>query len=355
MHFRLSTARQALKLGVVFGAFSTLAAFGQLADANVSEAAALRARMAPLAAKIGGDFSDAALARALGVDPKTFRDPRAGEGADLAPNPLLADLGPAADLSGLSGVEARLVNASTPFADAAPAAARPFVLTGPAADQKRAMTCMTQAVYFEAGSESTDGGRAVAQVVLNRMRNAMFPHSVCGVVYQGSSLSTGCQFSFTCDGSLSKPVAGWAWDRSKEIARDALHGRVFAGVGLATHYHADYVAPYWMRSVSKVATIGAHIFYRWPGELGQPQAFTAAYASHERMGAPPAPAPLAAPQDGLTLASAARGADGRMHAEIRLAAAEPAPVAVKATPVPITDRPPPLTVPAVAAQAVPAA
>ncbi len=353
MNFGHSTARQALKLGVVFGAFSTLAAFGQLADANVSETAALHARMAPLAAKIGGDFSDAALARALGVDPKTFRDSgSSGGGGDLAPNPMLADLGPAS-LAGLSAAQARLVNASAPFADPAPAAAKPFVLTGPAADQKRAMTCMTQAVYFEAGSESVDGGRAVAQVVLNRMRNTLFPHSVCGVVYQGSNLPTGCQFSFTCDGSLSKPVAGWAWDRAKQIAHDALHGRVFAAVGLATHYHADYVAPYWRSSVSKVAQIGAHIFYRWPGELGQPQAFTAAYASHERMGAPPAP--LAAPQDALTLASAARGADGRVHAELRLAAAEPPPAAPKATPVPITDRPPPLAVPALAAAATPAA
>ncbi len=355
MNFRHSTARQALKLGVVFGAFSTFAAFGQLADANVSETAALRARMAPLAARIGGDFSDAALARALGIDPLTFhdsgRDPRAEAGADLAPSPLLADLGPTGDLS---GAQALLANASTPFADAAAATGRPFVITGSAADQKRAMTCMTQAVYFEAGSESADGGRAVAQVVLNRMRNAMFPHSVCGVVYQGSNLSTGCQFSFTCDGSLSKPVAGWAWDRAKQIAREALHGRVFAGVGLATHYHADYVAPYWRSSVSKVAQIGAHIFYRWPGELGQPQAFTAAYVPHERFGAPPAPAPPAAPQDGLTVASA-RGADGRIHAELRLAAAEPAPAAAKPNPVPITDRPPPLAVPAVVAPPTPAA
>src|SRR3954468_6506981 len=83
--------------------------------------------------------------------------------------------------------------------------ARPFDVGAASADDFRsALDCLTAAVYYEARSESEDGQRAVAQVVLNRVRHPAFPKSVCGVVYQGSNRATGCQFSFTCDGSLAR-------------------------------------------------------------------------------------------------------------------------------------------------------
>jgi spore germination cell wall hydrolase CwlJ-like protein len=114
---------------------------------------------------------------------------------------------------------------------------------GALADLDRALTCLTQAVYYEAASEGVDGGRAVAQVVLNRMRHPGYPASVCGVVYQGADRPTGCQFTFTCDGSLLRAPVQALWARSRKIAEEALKGRVFATVGHATHYHADYVLP----------------------------------------------------------------------------------------------------------------
>src|SRR5690606_22275670 len=127
----------------------------------------------------------------------------------------------------------------------------------------------------EAGNEPAEGQKAVAQVVLNRVRHPSYPNSVCGVVYQGHERATGCQFTFTCDGSRARRPGMAGWERAQRVARAALQGEVYARVGLSTHYHADYVAPYWSDSLLKNAAIGAHIFYRLPGLAGRPAFFTA--------------------------------------------------------------------------------
>jgi hypothetical protein len=134
-------------------------------------------------------------------------------------------------------------------------------------DAARAIDCLTAAVYYEARSQSDDGQRAVAQVVLNRVRDRAFPDSVCGVVYQGSTRRTGCQFSFTCDGSMAFRRDPASWAHARDLAVSALSGQVYAPVGSATFYHANYVLPWWASSMDKVATVGAHIFYRWRGGL----------------------------------------------------------------------------------------
>lgn len=143
-------------------------------------------------------------------------------------------------------------------------AARPFIIDRAAHSDPHytaALQCLTQAVYYEAGYEPPSGMRAVAQVILNRVRHPAFPNSVCGVVYQGSERTTGCQFTFTCDGSLQRVPSTDAWRRSRLVAIAALNGWVEPTVGLATNYHADYVLPYWASSLTKMATIGRHIFY----------------------------------------------------------------------------------------------
>ena len=175
------------------------------------------------------------------------------------------------------GEDAKLINASMPFDVAPVMAAHAFVL-GAAndLDHRRALLCLTQAVYYEAGYEPIEGRRAVAQVVLNRMRHPAFPKSVCGVVYQGSRTPV-CQFSFVCDGALYRRPEAGAWRMAQDVAAAALGGYVEAAVGSATHYHADYVAPYWAPMLAKVAKLGAHIFYRWPGAWGMPAAFTGHY------------------------------------------------------------------------------
>ncbi len=158
---------------------------------------------------------------------------------------------------------------------------KPFVLAAGAEDRVRALQCLSQAVYYEAAREPQLGQEAVAQVVLNRMRHPAYPKSVCGVVYQGSARTTGCQFTFTCDGALRWAPEADLWRRAKAVADRALAGYVNKQVGSATHYHAQYVAPYWAPTLVKMTQVGQHIFYRWTGPWGEPPAFTGRYAGGE--------------------------------------------------------------------------
>ena len=161
------------------------------------------------------------------------------------------------------------------------AAARPFYSPGAGITHARAQECLAQAIWYEAASESEAGQRAVAQVVLNRVAHPAWPSSVCGVVYQGSERQTGCQFTFTCDGSLARRPAGSSWGQAQRIAANALSGNVYGPVGLATHYHTLWVNPYWASSLDHIGTIGAHRCYRTRGASGKAAAFTNGYAGLE--------------------------------------------------------------------------
>ena len=166
-------------------------------------------------------------------------------------------------------------------------AARALSAGGSAEDRARALTCLTQAVYYEAASEPDAGQRAVAQVVLNRVAHPAYPKTVCGVVYQGSERPTGCQFTFTCDGALARIPNRLFWLRAESVARAALAGFVYAPVGLATHYHTIAVHPYWADSLNFLGAIGAHRFYRLGGPAGAAAMFQpAAYRGGEPMAAP---------------------------------------------------------------------
>ena len=127
-------------------------------------------------------------------------------------------------------------------------------------------TCLAQAIYYEARSESRIGQVAVADVVLNRVASKYYPNSICGVVFQGSERRTGCQFSFTCDGSMNARLNKRKWQESEQMA-----GAILAGMHLpvsrnATHYHAYYVSPPWAETLTPTAVIGAHKFYRFPSK-----------------------------------------------------------------------------------------
>ncbi|MEG3123905.1 cell wall hydrolase [Sphingomonas sp. GB1N7] len=155
-----------------------------------------------------------------------------------------------------------------------------------AVDRGRALECLTAAIYYEAANEPDDGQRAVAQVILNRVRHPAFPATVCGVVYQGSEKTSGCQFSFACDGAMARAPAKASWNRAMRIAAAALYGSVLPSVGEATHYHTYAVTPAWNRSLVMTAAIGAHFFHRWQGYWGTPQAFRQVYRGGEPVPGP---------------------------------------------------------------------
>ena len=184
----------------------------------------------------------------------------------------------------VEGLAAQQKNAEIPVSALPIEAVRGFSLSAVSPDTYgAALTCLTQAVYYEAANEPMQGRRAVAQVVLNRMRHPAYPKSVCGVVYQGSERRTGCQFSFTCDGSLLRSPTSNAWREAQDVARAALSGEVEPSVGTATHYHADYVLPKWAFALGKIEQLGRHIFYRFTGGWGRSGAFTGRYSGDEHL------------------------------------------------------------------------
>ncbi len=185
-------------------------------------------------------------------------------------------------IAALTPEQARDSNAKVPPLAGAAEPARPFAYLGTPADREAAQTCLAAAAYYEAGDDAT-GEQAVAQVVLNRLRHPAFPKTVCGVVFAGSDRKTGCQFTFSCDGSLARTPPSAAWTRAREVADAALSGFVAKSVGLATYYHADWVVPYWRDTLDKVATVHSQIFYRWRGGWGRPGAFVGRPASPETL------------------------------------------------------------------------
>ena len=172
----------------------------------------------------------------------------------------------------LAPEDARAANAAQAFIGPGFPAATPYRFAGDGAAAARAADCLAAAMLYEAG-DSVDDQRPVAQVILNRVRHPAFPGSICGVVFQGAERRTGCQFTFTCDGALRRRYSAAAWERARGLAIDFMNGAVDPRVGLATHYHTDWVRPYWSSSLDKLAQIGTHIFFRWQGYWGTPRAF----------------------------------------------------------------------------------
>lgn len=233
-------------------------------------------------ARYVADMDPAMLSLARRHDPRPHRDywgrVPGWERLELKRIPRFADGSPDFDT-------ARVINALRPAAPLEIEAARPFVLKASPEDRVKATRCLAQAIYFEAAFEPLPGQQAVAQTVLNRLRHPGYPKTVCGVIYEGAARATGCQFSFTCDGSLAREPSPGLWATAESIARQALNGFVMKDVGVATHYHASYVSPYWAPTLVKLKQVGQHIFYRWTGPSGALSAFRGRYRGGEDVSA----------------------------------------------------------------------
>ncbi|MFC3162364.1 cell wall hydrolase [Ciceribacter thiooxidans] len=130
----------------------------------------------------------------------------------------------------------------------------------------REQQCLASGIYFEARGESVKGQAAVAQVILNRVRNPAYPDTICGVVYQNEDWRNRCQFSFACDNIRDRVNSKYHWKVAREVAMAVTAGKIWLPeVGSATHYHALYVRPAWAKTMKKVGRIGLHVFYRTYG------------------------------------------------------------------------------------------
>lgn len=280
MYIKSQTCADARALigAVLVGSATGLALGGVYLAGGMAQAASQHAQVSRLADGAEGNFSDAALyqaasrmdAGAMAIarrhDPYTVSggaqrdrqsallverlEQRRGADEDRPPMMLRASFGGAFN----------------------PAVA-PFRLTN-ALESSRELECLSEAVYYEARGETPSGQAAVAQVVLNRVRHPSFPKSICGVVFQGAYHRVGCQFSFACDGSMRRTREAGAWNRAQKVAARALSGSVMTEVGAATHFHTTGVAPGWGPRLMRVAQVGMHVFYRFGGRSGAPDAFS---------------------------------------------------------------------------------
>jgi spore germination cell wall hydrolase CwlJ-like protein len=268
-----------IPVGIAAGAVVGVAVGGAYLAGGMARDAVIHAQTKKIAHAAKDGISDdslramasadpAALSIALRYDPNLLAAPRDHQTAELTQR-LAIKAGEPSNLF----LRASLSEPYNP-------AARPFHAS--ALDQARQLDCLTQAVYYEARGEIPAGQAAVAQVVLNRVRHPAFPKSVCAVVYQGAEVGHGCQFSFACDGSTEEPREPSAWSRAQKVASRALSGYVMAQVGNATHFHVTGITASW-DGMLKVAEVGAHVFYRFGGVHGLPDAFTA--KPHEELAA----------------------------------------------------------------------
>jgi spore germination cell wall hydrolase CwlJ-like protein len=149
--------------------------------------------------------------------------------------------------------------------------------------EARERRCLAIAIYFEARGEPARGQIAVGQVILNRVRSPLFPETICGVVYQGQ-MNPGCQFSFTCDGKTDNPRNDSQWAQAQDIAKGITAGELWLPeVGYSTYYHANYVRPVWAGGMSRIDTIGRHIFYKKRNEQPYLVEASAAPQSEQQM------------------------------------------------------------------------
>ncbi|MDG5489730.1 cell wall hydrolase [Sphingomonas sp. BGYR3] len=240
----------------------------------MTSVSSVSSRLTVAALALGLSLIGAPLALVLLVPapaPASARARPATGAARIVPPTLLPSVDPVVFRT-VEAAEALRINAAIPFSTAPNPRAAPFRFSGSPADLERAQACLAAAMLYEAGDDR-EAEQSVGQVVLNRVRHPAFPDSVCGVVFQGSERATGCQFTFTCDGAFARRFSDDAWRRALGLAGAALAGAVYAPVGHATHYHTNWVVPYWSSSLDKIVEVKTHLFFRWTGWWGTPPAF----------------------------------------------------------------------------------
>ena len=238
----------------------TLTFAGAYAAGGMANAADRRADITRLAEAAGGGYSEATLVGAAAEFDRGAlavarrHDPYAVAGAPLRGRQTVGDI---------RGVD--LPSATDEGNSQGADGFQPARLSH--LTSSRELDCLAKGVYFEARGEGQAGMEAVAQVIVNRARHPSFPKSICGVIYQGAGKGRGCQFSFACDGSMRRGVSGPLWARAQQIAARTIDGQVRSPVGTATFFHATRISPNW-KGLTRVATIGRHVFYRHSGKRG---------------------------------------------------------------------------------------
>ena len=136
------------------------------------------------------------------------------------------------------------------------------LLSLPVPKSNKQMSCLAEALYFEARGEPIKGQLAVGEVILNRVEDTRYPSSICKVINQGTGRRFACQFTYTCDGKLETVHERKPYEMALKIAKILMTTHDRRLTRGSTHYHSNYVNPKWSKKFERVAKFGRHIFYR---------------------------------------------------------------------------------------------
>ena len=143
------------------------------------------------------------------------------------------------------------------------------LLSLPVPKSNKQMSCLAEALYFEARGEPIKGQLAVGEVILNRVEDTRYPSSICKVINQGTGRRFACQFTYTCDGKLETVHERKPYEMALKIAKILMTTHDRRLTRGSTHYHSNYVNPRWSKKFERVAKFGRHIFYRQPMLVSQ--------------------------------------------------------------------------------------
>jgi spore germination cell wall hydrolase CwlJ-like protein len=117
---------------------------------------------------------------------------------------------------------------------------------------KNQLDCLVKNIYHEAIGEGVVGILIVNQVVFNRTKDEDY----CSTIFKKN------QFSWTL--YKEKKIAKETYDYLAMLTLNQYNGLL--GIPLkfenATHFHADYVKPYWRKKLTYLGSWNNHHFYK---------------------------------------------------------------------------------------------
>ena len=187
----------------------------------------------------------------LGLALLSFALPSSGSSAAeyVAATPLLAyDLSATAPTSAPAPAQQVQLAQAADDSDAADQDA-------PVSVDAKSVECMAKVVLHEAANQPREGKVAVAQTLVNRLKAGRFGDSICEVVNQKGQYFRIASFHPRKDSD--------GWQEAVEVAHDVLAGNTHPVAPGAMYFRASYApANAFFRTRERVATVGAHVFYR---------------------------------------------------------------------------------------------
>lgn len=119
--------------------------------------------------------------------------------------------------------------------------------------EQKDITCLSQAIYYEARGEAFSGKIAVGNVVLNRYASGNYA-SVCDVIHQKGQ--------FVWASHPGKVREKKSWNVCMQIAEDLLTGNIQDNTKGSTYFKEKTSKKRWPAGLVYTVSIGKHKFYK---------------------------------------------------------------------------------------------